>query len=301
MLYDTLYQNDITLAGKPIIDARTRGKYKNSIMWRHINKKIFEIAFGVMTIDNLPNPVTQAFIVYNLICIGAVGFYKTEDRGVVACQISWTNTLNPYYMPTHLDIVYGEVSKRVPIEDVEIVYNNSLGSPMIIDINYHTQLIYDAMCTMRSNLKACKSFALLVANNKTKLSMKDLESAMDNDEFFLHIYDDLELESIQALDLKVQAIFLDAKTLVDSLWNDCYTDFGVNNNPNQSKKERLSTVEVDVNNEITSLSALMRLDSWRKGFKRVNERFDTDITVEMTVKTSVANEGGGDYTDDNDM
>ena len=256
----------------------TKG-YKNKILMQAIFYKMFKTVMSIEKWEGLINGVTSRYIEQVLNEQGVIGMYKSSELGLVMCEVLSASYINSYDLPTDYTIRYGNITKSVKSEEIEICYNNVFGTSSMILIVDHARKVYDAEQTLKLNLKGNKVHAFIVANQKTKLSMTEVEKKLDNDEFFIHAIDGMNLDAIKAISLNVPQIFLELKELCVQRWNDFYSDFGINSNPNSSKKERVNTLEVQSNNQII-FNNRYDVDHPRQDFcRRVNARWGLSMTV----------------------
>lgn len=260
------------------------------LLYYSIMQRMTLMAMSVYKWEGLPEGIPARFLERELMFKGCFGFYESPDKGLIAGGLSANGNFNGYFEPTAYDLLTaGGTYTGIKAEDLEICENNVLRLPTAIELQQHAYKIYSAEQTLKLNLNALKTPTLITASQKTKLSMMNIEKDLEEYEIAIHGFDQFNADNIKAIDLGVSPLFTELKDYINERWNDFYTFIGINNNPNQGKKERLTTTEVETNNEIVDFSCDIGLDYRQDFANRINSRYGGSSSVVKRTAEEVLN------------
>lgn len=250
------------------------------------NNNIYMIYFtnimlSLFKYNNLPEKMNARYIEYCLFSRGGVALYRDRTNDDYF-SLPYTNSeqLNIYMEPKEINVFSdnGAVNKTIKDDDFVIMRNNLTETPGILFVNYFVNRIAHTQQIIDINLNAQKTPVFIVADKNQQFS------------------------AIQLLDKYVQGVPVvagnatmfdmlkvlktDAPFLVDKLLevkksyvNDFLSFMGVNNV--DSKKERLIVDEANANNEFININAQTMLLTRQQAVEDFNDKFGTDISVEM--------------------
>ena len=132
--------------------------------------------------------------------------------------------------------------------------------------------------TIDVNIIAQKTPIIVKCSDKQRLSLKNAIIQRNDNEPVIYADKNLDMSSIEVLDLRPPKVFPDLQLQKHAVWNECMTFLGVNN-ANQDKRERLVTDEVSANNEQVKASEDVMLKARERACELINKMFHLDITV----------------------
>ena len=156
--------------------------------------------------------------------------------------------------------------------------NNYIRIPTSPTIQLYAYKLTNIDRTIDVNIIAQKTPIIVKCSDKQRLSLKNAIIQRNDNEPVIYADKNLDMSSIEVLDLRPPKVFPDLQLQKHAVWNECMTFLGVNN-ANQDKRERLVTDEVSANNEQVKASEDVMLKARERACKLINKMFDLDITV----------------------
>jgi hypothetical protein len=145
------------------------------------------------------------------------------------------------------------------------------------------------------NIQAQKTPYLISVSDNNYNSLKGLFTRTNNYEPAIFIDKKLDLSAITVFPLNPPFI---AKDLGDELrkkWNEVLTFLGINNNPNEDKKERMIVGEVESNNEFIDDNVDYMLHERQTACEAINTLYGLSVNVKLRKEkqeTEEPEEGG---------
>ncbi len=232
--------------------------------------------------ENLPKGLESRYIEHGLYIEGRVAFFK--HNGLLKClPCNQSDQLNDYgepvgYRPYGVSNVYNNVDDTNSV----ILYDSDNGYPIYNIVSYYSDLITEIESTYRMNLVQQRMPFIVLTEKNKDLTMKNIMEKLYQGD--IEIYADEQLGrdgKIGVSVLKTDSPYLLEKLNVElnNKKMELLEILGYNVNKSQSKKERLVTNEVDVNNMLIQSSIQKQYENRLKACKKVNEMFGTNITV----------------------
>ena len=232
--------------------------------------------------DNLPNGIDENWIERYLFSEGKCLFYKDPTVGFMVAKMGECGTLNYYDEPTKVrpyatNYLY-EGEQLINNLNCVIIKNNDIMIPTSPTIQLYAYKLTNIDRTIDVNIIAQKTPIIVKCSDKQKLSLKNAINQRNDNEPVIYADKNLDLASIEILDLRPPKVFPDLQLQKHAVWNECMTFLGVNN-ANQDKRERLVTDEVSANNEQVKASEDVMLKARERACELINKMFDLNITV----------------------
>lgn len=237
---------------------------------------------------NLPNGVKSEHIEENLLAHGQVLFFDDEHNSYLTLPCTVEGGLNVYGEPINFQVWGVNYNKHIKGEESVRIKANDSCFPQIHQIKYYTDLLNDIEKTMLLNLQHQWTPYIIAGTKKNELSLKNLFKKVKEKVEDAIFVDERLSESISE---GVKVLNTDAKYLIDDLQvhkektiNELLTLLGINNLA-VTKKERLVSGEVDVNNQNIDMNLDLEYKNRLLACKEINEKFGLDIKVEKTIDT----------------
>lgn len=232
--------------------------------------------------DNLPNGIDENWIERYLFSEGKCLFYKDPTIGYMVAKMGESGPLNYYDEPTAVtpyatNYLYNGKQLENNVNCV-IIRNNDIMIPTSPTIQLYAYKLTNIDRTIDVNIIAQKTPTIVKCSDKQKLSLKNAINQRNDNEPVIYADKNLDMSSIEVLDLKPPKVFTDLQLQKHAVWNECMTFLGVNN-ANQDKRERLVSDEVSANNEQVKASEDVMLKARKKACELINKMFNLDITV----------------------
>lgn len=140
--------------------------------------------------------------------------------------------------------------------------------------------MYKAERSSDININATKSPIVILANDKTKLSMVNAYAQYDgNQPVIVGKKGQFDLNDISSIDTKAEFIADKLQDYKKAIWNELLTFLGINNL--NEKKERMVTDETNQNNEVINLNLQSFLIPRKEACSQFNELFNENISVRV--------------------
>ena len=274
--------------------------------YSHFFDYLYRAARSCIVIRNLPDTFYEPFFYQTLFLTGKICVFRRTSGELVALNCAQAAEPNLYYVPKKILVVNpqfkGESYNLTPGEDCEVVYCTSQD---MYRYGIETGGLY-SLLSITARLMADNIVSLNVAQKNTRLT-----TALAAD-------DEITKQSIETVLKEMYAgrpYKVVQKTLIDKLENIPLQQTGTNQNliqllethkyilsefyaaigidePQQMKRERLVTAEVEQGAELPLFNIHDIYHSIKEGIDRVNAMFETDITVEINPLILAAAEDG---------
>lgn len=242
--------------------------------------RLTQLANTMFKWNNLPNNIPERFIEKVLFNWGQCAFFEDAELGFMATRVTPSQVLNCYDEPIKVTAYAVNYQHDYNADDVVIIRNNPFEVPTSYSIRLFAQRLTEVERTLDVNIKAQKTPIIILVDEKQRLTMRNFMMKYDGNTPFIFGNKGIDLESVKALNTEAPFIADQLMIYKHDVWNEAMSFLGIQN-ANTDKKERLITDEVTANNQLVMLSANIMLASREKACKAINERFGTDISVEL--------------------
>lgn len=254
--------------------------------------------FSVYNFD-IPDKRMLPWLRFWLFTWGTVAYFKADDLGWVFYPYS-TIGLNYIYQPSEIEIVLNDQRytpfKRTVDEDAGIVYLVDDRFGIMDIINKYAEML--AQCDKDININLMNANVSLGAYANDQKEAQELklayEKATTGEPFVVMNQTLLFDDSMKPFFKDVKGSFI-ANDLVQtrrSIMNAFLTEIGIRNS-NYEKRERLTTSEVNENNDETRALVLVWYDNLKECFKRCSEisgeRLEVSLNYEYINSDDIMN------------
>lgn len=217
-------------------------------------------------------------------------FFEDKQYGLMCLPCQGDGKLNVYGDYTKYRAVGNNFSCSVPSDKCVLIENNKLRMPTHKAVFYFVQRLYDLTRTMDVNVKQLRLQTVFSATDENALTVKKIIDEID--EYNWAIITDKKAinpeEIVKAVVTGVKPLTAELTDRYNAVMNEALTYFGINNS-NTDKRERLITDEANANNQLIDSCAQMFLEARKRACEEINEKFGTNINVELRNKRE---EGG---------
>lgn len=262
--------------------SRTQFEDKALSRYDELLNEFTNLAINRFSWENLPVGLTSEQMEFLLIRHGQLMCFNDNMYGTLILPCFGTTDINVYGLPTQYN-VYGENGKYneyISVDDGVIIRNNPLGTSDFPTLEVFAKRIDDVEMTQDVNLFQQCIPKLVLGDEDSKLTMKNLINQIKNYKFAIFGKKSLvnNISSSDVLDTSAPYILDKLQQQKTDLKNELLTYLGINNN-NNVKKERMVVDEVNANNEYTSINLDLMFDLREKACKEINEKFGLNISV----------------------
>lgn len=267
----------------------------------YYKRELYNMIYSVFEFD-LPKSWALNFFRFFLFHCGSIGVIYTKEFGWVAQPYSFTE-LDLYYNPKMImvnnqffnDTKYGLIGVNAEIIKI---FDDYFGLDALVT-RYAEML---AQCDKSININLMNANVTLVAeveNKKQADSVKEAYGRATAGEPLVTINKEvLNGNSLNTMIANVKNTFIanDIQILKRSIVNELLTKVGIRNS-NYEKKERLTSAEVNENNDETRALVSIIYDNIKDGMNKVNAI--TGLNLDVRLRYEYVIDGGG-AADEND-
>lgn len=264
-------------------------------VYAHWFDYLLRAAKSCIVIKKLPETFYHPFFMYTLLVNGKICCFRRRNGDLIALNVSQAAQPDLYYVPERAIVVNpkfrGESYNLTPGVDCEIIYCTSQD---MYTYGLDTGGLY-SLISITARMLADNTISLNVAQRNTRLTnvlaADDEITARSIDNVLRDMYAGKPYKAVQ-------------KTLIDKLENvpiqqqqsnqnllqllethkyilsEFYAALGIDE-PQQMKRERLVTAEVEQGAELPLFNIWDIYQSIKEGVERVNKMFGTEIEVEI--------------------
>lgn len=255
-------------------DSAARGSYS------YINyfDRLCNLGISVFKWEGLPPTVDWRFMELSLLCYGYCLFFRDEVMGYLGLRCMIGGPLDVYNIPTQRK-AYASNSYNNQLNNTNsvLIYDNLLHTPMLDDLCQYSRDLAELDNIIMVNCKAQKTPVIVLADEKDRLTMKNLYAKYEGNEPFIFGTTGLRPNALQAISTGAPFVASELYELRTNIWNQALTYLGIPNIQAQ-KKERLIRDEVQQMNGGSIASRFTRLEARRQACEKINIMFP-DIHV----------------------
>lgn len=257
---------------------------------------------------NLPPSIDEIFLEKNLCLKGFLGMFMDDRYGLVVSRGAMGSTLDIYDNPLEfIPVNNGQAVRfnRVGInwytdnldpKKAIIISNNNFNSPSTEWLMGFCEKLADIEQTIQLNRNAQIKPYVLICDDKTKFSMKNIFNKILNGDPVLYLNEAKGTNgALQSVQLQDRVSVLDLKTeyLLDKLHdeknrviNQILTIIGINNT-SIDKAERLVVAEATSNNGLINASIEVNYKSRRECVMRINKCWNIQPPIEVRPSSQI--------------
>lgn len=263
----------------------------NSLTFDFYQRCFKKLCLSMFEWVDLPKGMDSRFLEEVLYYNGLACLLYDETMGFINTASTPSGNLNIYGLPTSINCFsYGYSSIRnlytgLANEEAKktnciLVFNCQDRESTFSSMELFAYRMYKAERSSDININSTKSPIVILADEKTKLSMVNAYAQYDgNQPVIVGKKGQFNLNDITSINTKAEFIADKLQDYKKGIWNELLTFLGINNL--NEKKERMVTEETNQNNEVINLNLQSFLIPRKKACEQFNELFGTDIDVRV--------------------
>lgn len=243
-------------------------------------RQMLTLAENVFEFTNLPKYIDVSFLNKILLRQGSIAFFKDEVLGLIALPYRTLGKFDVYGRPTTIE-VYGNngyVRKLNPDEYV-IMYDNNGRYPLYLDICQMAERISLCVRTEDVNILHQRTPRVWKTSKDKELSVKNMINEIDSMQESVVAYDSVDIDDMNVVLAPAPYVTEKIDLHLRELWSEFFRLIGVANIQEQ-KKERVIVDEMVASQGGTIASRYSRFEPRKNAIDKINEKFNTDITVQ---------------------
>ena len=262
----------------------TRTDVINKMSKTFLYKRFEMLALNTFKWNNLPEGIEERHIERVLFGEGKVLFFEDKLNGLLVLPCCEAGTPNVYGDYQRWRVNGFNYYKEVSMDDAVLIENNKLRMPTVDAVMYFVDQLYEIKRARDTNIKTLKIPFMFKTDDKRLLSLKKVFEKVDENEYAIFTDKNLGVENaIEVLETGAKPYTMELTDVYHDVMNEALTYLGINNS-NTDKRERLITDEANANNQFIESCSEMFLEARKRACELINEKFGTNISVELRVK-----------------
>lgn len=290
--------------------------------YRHYMERLLNIVLAQFEWKGLPDTVDRWYLEMCLAFYGTAAMYKAKDTDLLFASNYTAQGLTMYGYPAHIrgvtnggyDIVTGmSTGGTIDVEPGEFVvlYDTMTRTPLWKTLDIYAKMLTKVSLAIDLNLQQQYRPYILVGNTDNKALRKTFETFLDGVAAYEPaLFSTMDPDDIKTIDLNVPYKGMELEQQRQAIWTDAMSELGIT--IGTTKKERMLGDEIATNREADLSQLNSRLKNRKEFAEKINEKFDLDVEVELTVRGDVDDfsttfgggepqtYGGDDYRGDRD-
>lgn len=290
--------------------------------YRHYMERLLNIVLAQFDWKGLPDTVDRWYLEMCLAFYGSAAMYKAKDTDLLFASNYTAQGLTMYGYPAHIrgvtnggyDIVTGmSTGGTIDVEPGEFVvlYDTMTRTPLWKTLDIYAKMLTKVSLAIDLNLQQQYRPYILVGNTDNKALRKTFETFLDGVAAYEPaLFSTMDPDDIKTIDLNVPYKGMELEQQRQAIWSDAMSELGIT--IGTTKKERMLGDEIATNREADLSQLNSRLKNRKEFAEKINEKFDLDVEVELTVRGDVDDfsttfgggepqtYGGDDYRGDRD-
>lgn len=268
-------------------------KFENDLEFQNTFMNLLNIAMYSFEFEGLPDTCNERFFKLNLILQGMAGLVKDSEMGYLTLKVTpsgneWNtygecSTVHGYgwngFNKEYKNYMYGADNEGA---ECVICRDNDMCYPLVEYLIIYANRLTQTMRTIDVTSRKLKTPYFITCDEAQKTSVKKILEDLDFNQDSIITNKSTTPNMFQVLTTNVNP-----QSLV-TLWNHynnldsaVRTLLGVKSALNQDKSERLLVDEVNADNQLTDINLKLRLESYKRFCKTVNEHFGLNISVKI--------------------
>lgn len=288
----------------------------------HYMERLLNIVLAQFDWKGLPDTVDRWYLEMCLAFYGTAAMYKAKDTDLLFASNYTAQGLTMYGYPAHIkgvtnggyDIVTGmSTGGTIDVEPDEFVvlYDTMTRTPLWKTLDIYAKMLTKVSLAIDLNLQQQYRPYILVGNTDNKALRKTFETFLDGVAAYEPaLFSTMDPDDIKTIDLNVPYKGMELEQQRQAIWTDAMSELGIT--IGTTKKERMLGDEIATNREADLSQLNSRLKNRKEFAEKINEKFDLDVEVELTVRGDVDDfsttfgggepqtYGGDDYRGDRD-
>jgi len=243
-------------------------------------RQMLTLAENVFEFKNLPEYIDVSFLNKVLLRQGSIAFFKDEVLGLIALPYNTIGKEDVYGRPTTIEVFgsNGYTRKLTPDEYV-IMYDNNGRYPLYLDICQMAERIALCVRTEDVNMLHQRTPRVWKTSKDKELSVKNMINEIDSMQESVVAYDSVDIDDMNVVLAPAPFVTDKIDTHLDKLWAEFFRLIGVANLQEQ-KRERVIVDEMIASQGGTIASRYSRFEPRQNAVIKINNKFNTDITVQ---------------------
>lgn len=290
--------------------------------YRHYMERLLNIVLAQFDWKGLPDTVDRWYLEMCLAFYGTAAMYKAKDTDLLFASNYTPQGLTMYGYPAHIrgvtnggyDIVTGmSTGGTIDVDPGEFVvlYDTMTRTPLWKTLDIYAKMLTKVSLAIDLNLQQQYRPYILVGNTDNKALRKTFETFLDGvASYEPALFSTMDPDDIKTIDLNVPYKGMELEQQRQAIWTDAMSELGIT--IGTTKKERMLGDEIATNREADLSQLNSRLKNRKEFAEKINEKFDLDVEVELTVRGDVDDfsttfgggepqtYGGDDYRGDRD-
>lgn len=290
--------------------------------YRHYMERLLNIVLAQFDWKGLPDTVDRWYLEMCLAFYGTAAMYKAKDTDLLFASNYTAQGLTMYGYPAYIrgvtnggyDIVTGMTTGgTIDVEPGEFVvlYDTMTRTPLWKTLDIYAKMLTKVSLAIDLNLQQQYRPYILVGNTDNKALRKTFETFLDGVAAYEPaLFSTMDPDDIKTIDLNVPYKGMELEQQRQAIWTDAMSELGIT--IGTTKKERMLGDEIATNREADLSQLNSRLKNRKEFAEKINEKFDLDVEVELTVRGDVDDfsttfgggepqtYGGDDYRGDRD-
>ena len=259
-------------------------------------QKIINLFTNRFKWNGLPDYIPPAFLEQTLFFNGRVAFiYDDVEEMFAVMNVNLTGMPDIYNVPDMRQVfaVTGYTETYGKDESV-IIWDNPCASPFVITADLYAKQLANIWKTRDINILAQRTPIILKSTMEERLTWANVGNQYEMYVPMIKADTSLDMENIQALDLKAEWKAGALTELERLLWSQVLTDMGYESNP-VDKKERLISQEVQGNNGETEGNRKLALNMRQRACEQINRLWGLNMSVEFNTELPTPLNGFSPY------
>ena len=263
----------------------------NSLTFDFYQRCFKKLCLSMFEWVDLPKGMDARFLEEVLYYNGLATLLYTEKYGYINTASTPSGNLNIYGLPTSINcftygfseirkLYTGLANEEAKKTDCILVLNCQDRESTFSSMETFAYRMYKAERSADININSTKSPIVILADEKTKLSMINAYAKYDgNEPVIVGKKGQFNLDDINSIDTRAEFIADKLQDYKKGIWNELLTFLGINNL--NEKKERMVTEETNQNNEVINLNLQSFLIPRKKACEQFNELFGSHISIRV--------------------
>lgn len=268
----------------------------NSSTYFSIFQRVLMLSARRFKWTGLPDGVPDWWIETNLFYYDKICGYIDRGLGDLILPCFNSDAGNVYYMPRRYNIFGLNYNKDVSADDVCVLWNNFLGTSMLMILDPIIHDIYESTRAKDMNMFNNKIPVLYKTSAQKELSVRNLFNRVRRNIPATLVESMTDIDPTQVLSTGVPYLVDKIDSHIQQAWSNVLTVLGIRSS-NIEKGERVQTAEVQAGNEQVLFYKKASIECREKFCEECNAKFGWNLSVEWIAQEEEDLANGTLYND----
>lgn len=257
-----------------------RYQLKNQCLFDTIYDRFRDLAVSRFEWEGLPDTVDARYIEYTLFHQGTLSFFRDPEIGELCLPYTFSKSFDIYGNPVGVNAYSQYTNYHYEPSEYVVLWDNMIRRPPKMILSEMAGRVADIMLSSVINAKAQKTPIVILADDKTRMSMEELYQEYEGNAPVIITNKGLNPEAFKVLKTDAPYVAGELMILYQAIWNEGLTYLGIPNVSYTSGSRKVAD-EVLRSQGGTIASRFSPEITRQQAVEKINKMFGLNVSVKF--------------------